>query len=91
MTKKLQTHREIQRDILRLRAQGYRQAIFSAMVEIKNPWKIVGSRLPWLAGGEELSFLFDQLKNRHHAHPLWRIVLGVGVLARLWWKNRKRH
>jgi hypothetical protein len=91
MSNKLQLHREMRRDILRLRAQSYRQEICSAMLSIKNPWKMLGTRLPWLAGSEELSFLFHELKNRKHSHPLWRILLGVSVLARLWWKNKKRH
>ena len=90
MRNKLQFHRKIQRDILRLRAQNYRQEICSAMFKIKNPWNLIGTRLPWLARGEELASLFYQLKNRKHSHPLWRILLGASVLARLWWKNKKR-
>lgn len=93
MSKQSQIHREIRRNILRLRAQGYRQNICAAITALKHPLASAGPLSKggqWLTKGKELSFLFNQLQG-HSGHPLWRLLLGIATFARFWWKNKKPH
>lgn len=91
MTDRDRINREVRRELLRLRAQSYRQGIGMALTDVGSPIAKVGAGLRWLAGskGLGLALLSRQIKSADGKISRWRIVLSGIALAGILWKSRK--
>lgn len=82
---KRRRHREIERSILRLRAEGYRQSISGlGLPKSFSPLSLLGT---YFALKPTFSAALTSLMSKEKSLPE-RLLLGVGLFIQLWRKYR---